>query len=162
MSKRSRDVVACGLVIVMVLFWFAMSVLSVSASIEHFAKQEKDKRERPLVKRPALDDPDDEKLFVWGQPDKGDQSTFFLRVVDEKTVEVALLVPVTLRLTAPPPTVDTKAWKKAMEDELGGKLVLARFEGRNRDGVVTGDLWLGKKEGWLGEALKKRLAEKVK
>ena len=95
--------------------------------------------------------PDDGKLFVWGQPDKGTQSLLVLRVIDGERIEAAMLVPVTVHLTYK----GDKASVEQLEELAGGKLLPFDLKGRDRFGRLTGDAYLGKEQGWLTEAAPK-------
>jgi len=100
--------------------------------------------------------PDEGKLYVWGQPDKGTQSLLILRVIDGEKIEAAMLVPVVIHLSYK----GDKATVEQLEEAAGGKLLPFDLKGRDRFGRLTGDAYLGKEQGWLTEAAPKLKAKK--
>ena len=95
--------------------------------------------------------PDEGKLYVWGQPDKGTQTLLVLRVIDGEQIEAAMLVPVIVRLSYK----GDKATLEQVEEAAGGKLLPFDLKGRDRFGRLTGDAYLGKEQGWLTDAAPK-------
>ena len=89
--------------------------------------------------------PDEDKLFVWASPDKGQQSMLVLKVIDAETVEAAYLVPVVVVLKK------GAAGKEAVDEAIGGRLLAFDLRGRDRFGRVQADVWLGKDAGWLSK-----------
>jgi hypothetical protein len=112
-------------------------------------------KEKPKVEE-KVEAPDDSKLYVWGQPDKGTQSLLVIRVIDAETVEAAMLVPVTVRMAYK----GDKATTEQVEELVGGKLLPFDLRGRDRFGRLTGDAYLGKEQGWLTEAAPKAKLKK--
>lgn len=118
-------------------------------------KAEKAKEE---AKAPAP--PDDSKLYVWGQPEKGTQTLILIRAIDGERVEAAYLVPVVIHLGY------GKGAKQATAEQIdaagGGRLLPFDLRGRDRFGRLVGDAWLGKETGWLTEAAPKQKAKEEK
>lgn len=109
--------------------------------------------EGPVIRRPlkapaqVQEPPVEDRLYVWSVPEEGDQSVFVLKVIDSDAVDIALLHPVRVKLKG----LAKKQPVEMLEKELGGKLLQARFQGRDDRQSLQVLLWLGKDQGWLHE-----------
>lgn len=121
--------------------------------------------ERPRPGAAAL--PEEGVLYVWQQPEAGLQTLLVLKVLDGNTMEGAYLVPVRLRhggaLAPEEPAKGAKEAKAMLEKLLAGRLVPARLQGRDRQGALLADFYLGPADakdkdapnGWSSEFLVK-------
>lgn len=105
--------------------------------------------------------PKDGSLYVWEQPTRNLQTLLVLKVIDGGTFEGAYLVPVTVKIPGREKATD-KASFEALDKVIGGRLVNASLRGKNAQGVVVGDIYLGDKSkddpdapsGWLTDYFK--------
>lgn len=135
--------------------WFAvvlpfLIVLALLPSLapEPAKANAQDEKDKPLVRRPvqpkADADPDEDRVFVWPQPEEGTQTLLILKVIDKETVDAAYLVPMRLKVSY--------GGKDDLDKLVMGKLLQAQLKGRTKNGLIDADIWLGKSEGgWLSK-----------
>jgi hypothetical protein len=89
--------------------------------------------------------PEEDKVFVWNQPEEGTQTFLILQAADGQVLQAALLVPVTVR-----PLLNGRWTPEQLDKLLAGRLLNAKLDGRSKEGHLNARFWLGKEAGgWL-------------
>lgn len=142
--------------------FYVMAALLLSAAVFSAISTAQVARPRPGAAQPKeWEKPKDGALYVLEIPSRNLQTLLVLKVIDGGTFEGAYLVPVTVKIPGREKATD-KASFEALDKVIGGRLVNASLRGKNAQGVVVGDIYLGDKSkddpdapnGWLTDYFK--------